>query len=139
MRRVGVGESTLGESGDVAKLPILAGIRGWWSPLAVGSTEIGGTLHIGFVGLDEEIVFRVQNAEERAVEWTCLRHSGDPSWDGTRVDFAVTVMNQSTELKMSHSGIPSGQVEHGWDRFLATLEEWAVTCTGHPFGPNGLL
>lgn len=114
----------------------LGGLRGWWTPIVVGSSQAGGQLHFGFDGLDEEIVMRLDQVTcPSRIEWTCLEHSGDQAWEGTTVSFEVREGSDGhgSVLAFRHSGLPGRQVQAGWGRFLASLQRLADTGEGAPF------
>jgi uncharacterized protein YndB with AHSA1/START domain len=112
----------------------LEGIRGWWTPIVAGSTDPGGEIHLGYAGMDEHIVMRVVASEPpRLVRWVCLRHTGAPEWDGSRIHFELREQSDGCELRIRHHGVPAEMVSPGWERFLGSLARLAETGTGKPF------
>jgi len=113
----------------------LDGLRGWWTPLAVGAAEAGGELCFAFVGLDEHIVMQVAEATRPStVRWKCITHTGHPEWQGTTIAFDIG----ERALFFRHVGLlPElacyGACELGWDRYLASLVAYAETGAGAPF------
>jgi uncharacterized protein YndB with AHSA1/START domain len=116
----------------------LEGIRGWWTPIAAGSTEPGGEIHLGFAGMDEHINMGVIESESpRLVRWTCLRHTGAPEWNASTIRFELAEGEADSELRFRHDDAPAEMVSPGWERFLGSLKELAETGTGVPFVPEG--
>jgi uncharacterized protein YndB with AHSA1/START domain len=123
-----------------AALTSLEGLAGWWASLATGSASSGGRFELGFTGLEESITMRVDRAVAPSdVAWTCVRHTGLPDWDGTRIVFALEGEGTaSTTLAFRHLGlIPDlGCYEHcraGWQHFLSSLRSYAEQGRGTPF------
>ncbi len=115
----------------------LAGLRGWWTPLVVGSTHAGGQLHFGFEGLDEVIVMRVDDVTRPSrVRWTCLEHSGDPAWKKTTISIEVRdgPDRRGSVLAFRHAGLSRERVKTGWERFLASLGCLVDKGEGEPYG-----
>jgi SnoaL-like domain/Activator of Hsp90 ATPase homolog 1-like protein len=115
----------------------VGGIRAWWSPIAAGVAEPGGQLALGFDGLDEAIVLRVDEmARPQRVAWTCLRHTSAPGWDGSRITFDIrTVPGGSTGIELQHHDVDAAVVADGWTRFLDSLASLLDTGTGRPYAP----
>ena len=111
------------------------GVRGWWTPIVSGSASAGGELHLGFEGLDETIVVRVEDATRPAsVRWSCVEHTSRPEWNGTTVSFELVEREpEATELEVRHGGIARGLVEPGWERFLRSLAASVERGAGTPF------
>ena len=116
-----------------AAVATLEGIRGWWTPIVAGSAAPGGELHLGFVGMDEHVVMRVEHSGA-GVRWTCLEHTGAPSWRGS----IVTLEPSDGALELRHDGVPSELVRPGWERFLASLAGFVERGEGAPFGDAAL-
>jgi len=124
-----------------AALTTLDGLAGWWASTVGGSTAIGADLVLGFQGVDEEIVLRVDVATRpSSVAWTCRLHSGLPEWRNTRIAFDLTERpDHTTLLSFQHVGlIPRlecyADCEIGWDHFLHSLAAYVETGSGMPFG-----
>ena len=121
-------------------LTTLDGLAGWWTAIATGTPTAGGTFELGFDGLDEKIVMRVENAERPStVVWKCLKHTGHPEWEGTTIEFALA-QNEPTSglLNFKHIGlIPAltcyETCEIGWEHFLSSLLDYAEKGEGDPF------
>jgi SnoaL-like domain/Activator of Hsp90 ATPase homolog 1-like protein len=115
----------------------IEGVRGWWTSIASGSTAPGGEIHLGFAGMDEEIVMRVVASEPpRLVRWVCLLHTGAPEWNGSRISFEFAEADETCELRFRHDDAPAEMVAPGWERFLGSLQELAETGSGRPFSPE---
>lgn len=116
------------------------GLRGWWTPIVTGSASAGGVFQLGFGGLDETIVLRVDEATRPArVRWTCLEHTGASAWVGSTV--AVELHDADAEscvLVLRHSELAPELVEPGWRHFLASLKGFVETGGGQPFGTGAL-
>jgi len=118
----------------------LDGLAGWWTSLVSGNPNTGGELEFAFAGLEEKIVMRVDEATSPArVTWTCLLHTGHPEWQGTRIVFELTeVDDQHGVLAFRHVGLNPrlrcyDTCESGWERFLASLVSYAQHGEGSPF------
>jgi len=116
-----------------AAVTTIEGLRGWWTPIACGSAAPGGELHLGFAGMDEHIVMRVERNDE-GVRWTCLEHTGAPPWRGS----LVTLEPSDGALELRHDGVRRELVQPGWDRFLASLAGFVERGEGAPFGDTAL-
>jgi uncharacterized protein YndB with AHSA1/START domain len=112
------------------------GPRRWWTTEVTGSAAAGGELRFGFAGLDEEMVMLVSACQPPSiVEWSCLRHTRNAEWTGTKLRFCLSTHGpQGCELDFRHSGLPAEAVAEGWEHFLASLAAYAETGTGTPFG-----
>jgi uncharacterized protein YndB with AHSA1/START domain len=117
----------------------LEGLAGWWTTLVDGRAEPGGEITFRFEGLDEQIVMRVDEARTpELLVWTCLEHSGHPEWEGTRVAFEIEELNEGSLLRFRHDGLlPTldcyDVCESGWERFLASIADYAESGKGNPF------
>jgi uncharacterized protein YndB with AHSA1/START domain len=121
-------------------LTTLTGLAGWWTPLVEGDPGEGGGLAFRFRGLDERILMRVDVARSPdRVLWRCLEHSGHPEWQGTRIHFQITPLDdQTATLEVRHEGlIPTldcyDVCRAGWDGFLESIAAYAETGKGAPF------
>jgi hypothetical protein len=112
-------------------MPSLHTSDAWWAPLA----ETSGTqLRLEFDGVDEEIELRVDSAAApSSLQWTCVRHSGTPAWDGSVITFELLDRGESCELAFRHEGMARAMVEAGWERFLGSLADYVETGVGRPF------
>jgi len=105
--------------------------RDWWTPLVV---DYGSSFVLRFDGIDEEMEFRVDSAvPPSSLQWTCLRHTGAPAWDGSVITFELLDRGESCELAFRHEGVARGMVEPGWERFLGSLADYVATGVGRPF------
>lgn len=116
------------------------GLRGWWTPIVTGSASSGGALQLGFAGLDETIVLRVDEATHPSrVRWTCLDHTGEPAWVGTTVTVELRAADaESCVVELRHSDLAAELVEPGWRHFLGSLKGFVETGDGQPFGTGAL-
>jgi uncharacterized protein YndB with AHSA1/START domain len=121
-------------------LTTLDGLAGWWTPLLSGNPNTGGEVEFAFAGLAEKIVMRVDDATSPArVTWTCLLHTGHPEWQGTKIIFELTqVDDEHGVLAFRHVGLNPrlhcyDTCERGWERFLASLVSYAQHGEGSPF------
>jgi uncharacterized protein YndB with AHSA1/START domain len=120
-------------------LTTLDGLAGWWTTLLAGDPAAGGQVEFRFRGMDEKIVMRVDEASRPTrVGWTCLAHSGHPEWEGTTIAFELLRLNGLTCLRFRHAGLTVDLdcykvCKAGWDRFLASLLDYAATGHGRPF------
>jgi hypothetical protein len=113
----------------------VAGVRGWWTPIVTGSAAPGGQLWLGFEGLDEAIVLRVDEASRPGeVSWTCVRHTSAPEWDGSRIRFDIDPANDGrSQVTLSHSGVDPALVAPGWARFTDSLRRSVEVGSGRPY------
>jgi uncharacterized protein YndB with AHSA1/START domain len=120
-------------------LTTLDGLTGWWASTAEGVTTTGGEFRLYFAGLTETITMRVQAAEPSCVVWTCLRHTGLPDWDGTRLFFTWDERaDGDTVLQFRHEGLTPEldcfeQCRAGWDHFLSSLATYLAGRGGTPY------
>lgn len=114
----------------------LDGPSRWWTTKVTGSAEAGGELRFGFAGLEEQMVMRVDVCQHPGlVQWSCVAHTRQDEWTGTRLEFKLTARNpRECELCFCHRGLPAELVADGWEHFLASLAAYAETGTGTPFG-----
>jgi limonene-1,2-epoxide hydrolase len=93
------------------------GIRGWWTTIVTGSGAAGGGLRLGFAGLGEGIVMRVDELAELGPD--------------------------ECELSFRHLGLAPeldcyDVCERGWDRFLgSSLVAYVERGSGMRFGAAG--
>ena len=116
------------------------GLAGWWTAIATGTPSAGGTFELGFDGLDEKIVMRVEDANRAStVVWKCLQNTGHPEWEGTTIVFALAPDEPTSGLlNFTHIGlIPAltcyETCETGWEHFLSSLVDYAEKGEGSPF------
>ena len=118
----------------------LEGVQRWWTPDASGSIEPGQELELEFEGVDDQVMRVERSIRPSLVEWTCLRHSGHPEWEGTTVRFALAEAgHDECVLEFRHVGlVPElrcyDACEHGWDFFLGvSLAGLVERGEGSPF------
>jgi uncharacterized protein YndB with AHSA1/START domain/limonene-1,2-epoxide hydrolase len=121
-------------------LTTLEGLAGWWASSATGSGSPGANFELGFAGLDETITWRVDTVvAPSSAMWTCLRHTGLPDWDGTKIVFELREHDAAlTVLKFRHIGLVPElecyeQCHAGWEHFLPSLRAYAERGQGTPF------
>jgi hypothetical protein len=69
------------------------------------------------------------------VGWSCVAHTRDGEWVGTRLSFELSDRGpDGCELDFRHTGISPGVVAVGWDHFLASLAGYAERGEGSPYG-----
>jgi SnoaL-like domain len=111
------------------------GVRRWWTPVVAGIAEPDGVIAVGFCGLEEAILLRVDEADgARRVAWTCLRHTSSPEWTGSRITFDLSAApGGRCALSLRHTGVDRALVEPGWEAFLGSLERLLKTGVGSPY------
>ena len=115
------------------------GIRRWWTPLAEGGDAPGALIELRFQGLDEVVAMRVDGLEpSHQVGWTCIRHTGHPEWEGTRISFEVRPHGEGCLLALTHEGLVPElhcfeQCQSGWRHFLGSIRSYAERGVGSPF------
>jgi uncharacterized protein YndB with AHSA1/START domain len=121
-------------------LTTLDGLASWWTPIVGGTPTAGGQIQLGFPGLDEQIVLRVDVAAvPSTVTWTCLTHTGHSEWRNTTITFELFEHGRhSCLLRFRHIGLGPAldcylTCRRGWDHFLASLVGHAERGQGHPF------
>lgn len=121
-------------------LTTLDGVARWWTPIVTGDPTSDGEIELGFAGLDEKIVMRVDTAvRPSSVVWTCLTHTGHAEWVGTTIAFELTQRDDSSGvLSFRHIGLRPildcyFACESGWDHFLTSLLNYAERGKGNPF------
>jgi uncharacterized protein YndB with AHSA1/START domain len=120
-----------------------AGVSRWWGP-AQGDGAAGGTLVISFGDYGVNTM-RVLEAGPTRVVWESIASDGAPptphtqEWLGTTMEFDIVPAGTGTELRFRHAGL-TPQLEcwddcfAGWTHFMASIEAFATTGTGTPFG-----
>jgi uncharacterized protein YndB with AHSA1/START domain/ketosteroid isomerase-like protein len=111
------------------------GVRRWWATTVTGDAAPGGVLTLGFAGVGEQILLRVDAAAwPSQLMWTCIAHSGAEEWAGTTIQFDLSDSGpESCGLRFVHRGVDRELVEAGWDHFLASLSDHLETGSGAPF------
>ena len=120
-----------------------AGVSRWWGP-TVGDGTVGGTLATSF-GEYGVNTMRVLEAGPTRVVWESIASDGTTptghtqEWLGTTMEFDIVPAGAGTELRFRHAGMTS-QLEcwddcfAAWTHFMASIETFADTGTGTPFG-----
>ncbi len=120
-----------------------AGVSRWWGPTE-GDAAVGGTLVTSFgdAGVN---AMRVLEAGPTRVVWAPIAAEGTTptghtqEWLGTRVEFDIVPSGAGTELRFRHAGL-TRQLEcwddcfAGWTYFMSSIQTFAETGTGTPFG-----
>jgi uncharacterized protein YndB with AHSA1/START domain len=120
-----------------------AGVSRWWGPTE-GDGAVGGTLVTSF-GEHGVNAVRVLEAGPTRVVWesividvtTATAHA--PEWLGTTMEFDIIPAGTGTELRFRHAGLTPqlrcwDDCFAGWTYFMASLETFAETGNGTPFG-----
>ena len=120
-----------------------AGVSRWWGPTQ-GNAAAGGTLVTSF-GDQGANAMRVLEAGPARVVWESIAPDGTTptehakEWLGTTMEFGIVAAGTGTELRFRHAGL-TPQLEcwddcfAGWTHFMASIETFAKTGTGTPFG-----
>lgn len=120
-----------------------AGVSRWWGPTQ-GDGEAGGTLVTSF-GDHGVNAMRVLEAGPSRLVWESIapdetRPTGHTKeWLGTTMEFDIVPADTGTELRFRHAGL-TPQLEcwdscvAAWTYFMASIETFAKTGTGTPFG-----
>jgi uncharacterized protein YndB with AHSA1/START domain len=120
-----------------------AGVSSWWGPTE-GDGEVGGTLVTSF-GEYGVNAMRVLEAGPNRVVWESVAPVGAAptahmhEWLGTTVEFDVVPRDATTELRFRHVGLTPrlecfGECVAGWTHFMTSIQRYAETGTGTPFG-----
>lgn len=120
-----------------------AGVGRWWGPTE-GDAGVGGTLVTSF-GDHGVNTMRVLEAGPTRVVWESIASDGTTptghaqEWLGTTMEFDIVPAGTGTELCFRHVGL-TPQLEcwddcfAAWTYFMASIEAFAETGTGTPFG-----
>lgn len=120
-----------------------AGVSRWWGPTE-GDAAVGGTLVTSF-GEHGDNAMRVLEAGPARVAWEPVAPEGitptghTREWLGTTVEFDIIPAGTGTELRFRHAGL-TPRLEcweacaAAWTYFMASIETFAGTGTGTPFG-----
>ena len=119
------------------------GVSRWWGPTA-GDGAVGGTLTTSF-GEYGVNTMRVLESGPTRVVWESIAPDGTTptghtqEWLGTTMEFDIVPAGTGTELRFRHAGL-TPQLEcwddcfAAWTYFTASIETFAETGTGTPFG-----
>jgi uncharacterized protein YndB with AHSA1/START domain len=120
-----------------------ASVSRWWGPTE-GDGAVGGTLVTSF-GEAGVNAMRVLEAGPPRVVWEPIAAEGTTptghtqEWLGTTVEFDIVSAGAGTELRFRHAGL-TPQLEcwddcfAGWTYFMSSIQTFAETGTGTPFG-----
>jgi hypothetical protein len=120
-----------------------AGVSRWWGPTE-GDGAVGGTLVTSFGDYGVNAM-RVLAAGPTRVVWQPIAPAGTTptghtqEWLGTTMEFDFVPAGTGTELRFRHCGL-TPQLEcwdscaAAWTYFMASIETFATTGTGTPFG-----
>jgi uncharacterized protein YndB with AHSA1/START domain len=120
-----------------------AGVSRWWGPTE-GDGTVGGTLATSF-GEYGVNTMRVLEAGPARVVWESIASGGTAptghtgEWLGTTMEFDIAPAGTGTELRFRHAGL-TPQLEcwddclAAWTHFMASIQAFAETGTGTPFG-----
>ncbi len=122
-----------------------AGVSRWWGPTK-GDAAVGGTLVTSF-GEAGVNAMRVLQAGPTRVVWEPIAVEGTTptghtkEWLGTTVEFDIAPAGTGTgtELRFRHAGL-TPQLDcwddcfAGWTHFMASIQTYAETGAGTPFG-----
>jgi hypothetical protein len=120
-----------------------AGVSRWRGPTE-GDAAAGGTLVTSF-GDHGVNAMRVLEAGPARVVWEPVAPEGTTptghtqEWLGTTVEFDIAGTSAGTELRFRHAGLtPRLECREAcaaaWTYFMASIETFAKTGTGTPFG-----
>ncbi len=120
-----------------------AGVSRWWGQTE-GDGAVGGTLITSF-GEHGVNAVRVLEAGPTRVIWEPVVAEGTtptghtPEWLGTTIEFAMVPAGAGTELRFRHAGLTPqlacwDDCYAGWTYFMASIQAFAETGTGTPFG-----
>lgn len=120
-----------------AALTTLAGLAGWWSPVA-GSTGAGGELRFSHQRPDTLVLSVEEASYPERVRWRVLDYELNPEWSGTEIAFGLEDDGpEGTHLRFAHHGlVPALECfeacQAGWDHFLGSLRAYVERGTGSP-------
>jgi hypothetical protein len=120
-----------------------AGVSRWWGPTE-GDATVGGTLVTSF-GAHGVNAMRVLEAGSARVVWESVAIEGTTptghtrEWLGTTMEFDIVPVGAGTELRFRHAGLTQrlecwDSCAAAWTYFMASIEAFAKTGTGTPFG-----
>lgn len=121
----------------------VAGVSLWWAPTE-GNGSVGGTLVVSFGDYGVSAMRVIESGPTRVV-WEAIEAEGNSGtghqkeWLGTTMEFDFVANEAGTELRFRHVGL-TPQLEcwndcfAGWNHFMTSIETYAATGTGTPFG-----
>lgn len=115
------------------------GLKGWWTNLTTGSTEVGGELSFGF-GKDYDMMVVKNSDNYSLVEWEVVKSTfaDGHQWIGTRISFGLSSdKNKNTVLRFEHNGWKEitdfyGVCNYHWGLFMVSLKALCETGKGNP-------
>jgi uncharacterized protein YndB with AHSA1/START domain len=120
-----------------------AGVSRWWGPTE-GDATVGGTLVTSF-GEHGVNAARVLEAGPNRVVWEPVAAPGTTptghtqEWLGTTIEIDILPSGTGTELRFRHAGLTPrldcwDACLDAWTYFMSSIESYATTGTGTPFG-----
>ena len=110
------------------------GPRHWWTTLEPGSAAAGAELRFGFAGLDQQIVMRVDAGEPPSSDWSCVGHTRDEEWTGSRCGSSRRTRAAGVRARLPPHRDRLRWWRSGWEHFLASLAAYAERGAGNPYG-----
>src|SRR4051812_37491395 len=118
------------------------GVSRWWGATQ-GDAQVGGTLVTAF-GEHGVNAVRVLEAGPTRVVWESIGADGgkgtthEQEWMGTTLEFDIAPAAVGTDLRFRHAGLTPQlacweDCFAGWTHFMASIQAYAETGTGHPF------
>ena len=120
-----------------------AGVSSWWGP-TTGDAAVGGTLITSFGDYGVNAMRVLESGPARVV-WESIAADGTTptghtrEWLGTTMEFDITGAEAGTQLRFRHAGLTPrldcfDSCVAAWTYFLSSIEAFATTGTGTPFG-----
>jgi uncharacterized protein YndB with AHSA1/START domain len=120
-----------------------AGVSRWWGPTE-GDATVGGTLVTTFGNYGANAMRVVEVGPARVVWESIMPEGVKPTahvkeWLGTTIEFDILPATEGTELRFRHAGLTPqlacwDDCFGGWTQFMASIEAFAKTGVGAPFG-----
>jgi len=121
------------------------GVSRWWGPTE-GEATVGGTLitRFGDHGVNAN---RVREVGPNRIVWEPIAAPGTTptghtqEWLGTTIEIDIRPTDTDTELSFRHIGLTPAldcwdDCYNGWTYFMSSIETYANTGTGTPFGTH---
>src|SRR5688572_25254894 len=109
MHSIESGTRIVSTPATVAKaLTTVDGLRGWWTA-DVAHDPARGEYTFGFDRPSGRMAatFRLDRADERDVEMTCVGETRNADWLGTRLSIRLTPDGEATKVALVHAGYPA--------------------------------
>ena len=112
------------------------GLRSWWTQQATAKPQVGTVSEFGFYGGQVLMQLEVTDlTPSQHAEWKSI--SGVPDWQGTRVTWDLTPVENGTKLLFGHRNFAStdgsyAMTNFNWGWYLISLKRYAETGTGSP-------